>query len=51
MNGFDWSIVFPVIFKYVVVIVCLLGLGCKLYLMNLTDKECEDMGYERNIRG
>jgi hypothetical protein len=51
MNGFDWAIVFPVIFKYVVVIVCLLALGCKVYLMNRTDNECEEMGYQRNIRG
>ena len=51
MNGFDWAIVFPVILKWVVLGISLLGLGIYWFISSLTDEECEEMGYQRNIRG
>jgi hypothetical protein len=51
MNGFDWAIVFPVILKWIFIGLCFLGLGIYVFISSLTDEECEEIGYARNIRG
>jgi len=51
MNGFDWAIVFPVIFRLSVLFVCFVILGLYVYIETLTDDECDEIGYKRNRRG
>ena len=42
----DNAIMFPIVVKYVVVVLCIAGLGIKYYMMTRTDGEFEQMGVD-----
>jgi hypothetical protein len=50
VNGFDWAIVFPVLLKWGVIIVCGVVLWGMWWIANKSDDECLKMGYKRNRR-